>query len=195
MTVSRYVGVISRAIAFALDAAVINLVAIIVAVGAALIVSLFHLPATLKTILLALGLAAYVLWTIGYFVGFWSTTGQTPGNRVMRIRVVTASGAELKPSRGLIRWGGLVLAALPLFAGFAPILFDGRRRGLQDWLARTVVIEAPQASAAERRQMRCAAIAASELRSSDSGDDRGLSVADSGAVGVEQFAPDSVTLT
>jgi hypothetical protein len=37
---------------------------------------------------------------------------------------------------------GLTLAAIPLGAGFLPILFDERRRGLQDMLARTVVISA-----------------------------------------------------
>jgi len=44
---------------------------------------------------------------------------------------------------------GVVLAALPLFAGFVPILFDGRRRAFQDWLAHTAVVEAPGPSIAE----------------------------------------------
>jgi uncharacterized RDD family membrane protein YckC len=33
-----------------------------------------------------------------------------------------------------------VLAAIPLFAGYLPILFSDRRRGFHDWLARTVVV-------------------------------------------------------
>ena len=45
--------------------------------------------------------------------------------------------------RALIRLGGLVLAIIPLFAGFLPVLFDERRRALQDLLARTVVIHVP----------------------------------------------------
>ena len=48
-----------------------------------------------------------------------------------------------------MRCVGVVLAALPLFAGFVPILFDSRRRGFQDWLARTAVVEAPGPSIAE----------------------------------------------
>ena len=35
---------------------------------------------------------------------------------------------------------GLVLAIVPLFAGFVPVLFTERRRGLPDFLARTVVL-------------------------------------------------------
>jgi uncharacterized RDD family membrane protein YckC len=47
-----------------------------------------------------------------------------------------------------VRLAALVLAALPLFAGFVPILFDERRRGLQDMLAGTVVVLAPPRPAA-----------------------------------------------
>ena len=168
----RYVGLVTRGVAFALDAAVINVVAIFVGVGVALILSLLHLPSEIKAVLVALGGAAYVLWSIGYFVGFWSAGGQTPGNRAMRIRVVAVKGERLKPRRAFVRCIGLLLAALPLMAGYLMILFNRRRRGLQDYLARTVVVEAPQVSFAEaRRAQRRAASAPPLLGSSDSGDD------------------------
>ncbi len=148
----HYVGLATRVIAFVVDAALINLVAIIVAVGASLILSLLHLPKQLHVLWVALAGAAYVLWSIGYFVSFWSTTGQTPGSRVMQIRVVTAKGVPFKPRRGVRRLIGMVLAALPLFAGYVLILFDGKRRGFQDRFAGTLVIEAPQLSVAGARQ-------------------------------------------
>jgi uncharacterized RDD family membrane protein YckC len=47
-----------------------------------------------------------------------------------------------------------VLAALPLFAGYLLILFDRKRRGFQDRLARTVVIEAPDLSLAQAQRLR-----------------------------------------
>lgn len=149
---ARYVGLATRAIATVLDAALINLVAIIVGLGAALILSLLHLPTDLKTVVAAIGGAAYIAWTIGYFVAFWSTTGQTPGNRVMQIRVVGTNGCPLKPRQALVRCVGLFLAALPLFAGYLRILFDARRRGFHDRLAGTVVVEAPQLSLAATRR-------------------------------------------
>ena len=37
--------------------------------------------------LAAVGGAAAIAWGIGYFTFFWSTTGQTPGNRVLSIEV------------------------------------------------------------------------------------------------------------
>jgi uncharacterized RDD family membrane protein YckC len=70
----------------------------------------------------------------------------------MQIRVVTADGSRLRPGRALVRCVGVLLAALPLFAGFVLILLDERRRGFQDRFAGTLVIEATQMSLAEQRQ-------------------------------------------
>ncbi len=148
----QYAGLATRAISFALDAVVINLAATIVGVGAALILSLVHLPETLKTLLGVLGGVAYVVWLVGYFVVFWSTTGQTPGARVMQIEVLTSAGGRLGPRRALLRCGGLLLAALPLFLGFVPVLFDDRRRAFQDQVAGTVVARASQLSLARARR-------------------------------------------
>jgi uncharacterized RDD family membrane protein YckC len=150
----EYIGLGTRVIAFVIDAIIIDLVAIIVAAAAALIISFFHIPHDAQTVLKLIGAGLAVLWAVGYFVAFWSATGQTPGSRVMQIRVVTATGERVKARRGIVRCVGLVLAALPLFAGYALILFDRERRGLQDRLAGTVVIDAPDASFAELRRIR-----------------------------------------
>lgn len=138
----RTVGLITRAIAFALDAALISVAAVTVEIGVALVVLLLHLPDKLKAVVLVIGGVAYILWTMTYFVIFWTTTGQTPGARAMRIQVTTTTGATLGPRRAIIRCVGLVLAALPLFAGYLLILVDSRRRGLQDRIARSLVVEA-----------------------------------------------------
>jgi uncharacterized RDD family membrane protein YckC len=137
----EYVGLVTRAIAFALDAALINLIAIVVAAAVGLALSVLSVPDAVSVVAIVSGCVAFVAWTIGYFVTFWSTTGQTPGNRVLRIKVTAADGGRLLPRRALVRFAGLTLAAIPLFAGFALILFDDRRRGLQDLLARSVVVE------------------------------------------------------
>jgi uncharacterized RDD family membrane protein YckC len=150
----RYAGLATRAISFVIDAVVLNVVALVVEVGGALILSILHLPKDVHTVIVVLGGVAYALWLIGYFAGFWSTTGQTPGARVMEIRVVSADGGQLKLRRAALRVVGVFLAALPLFAGFVGILYDSRRRGFQDHLAGTVVIRAPQLSVAESLRTR-----------------------------------------
>jgi hypothetical protein len=73
----RYVGVATRGIAFAIDAAIINVIATVVAFGVALIVSILHFPDKVKTVIAAVGAAAWVLWTLGYFVSF--PPGRRPG--------------------------------------------------------------------------------------------------------------------
>jgi uncharacterized RDD family membrane protein YckC len=137
-----YVGLITRAIAFALDAALINLVAMITAALITLTLSVVTIPEDLRTVMAAAGGAIYLVWTIGYFATFWATTGQTPGSRLLGIRVCEASGAGLRPRQALVRFLGLTLAVLPLFAGFLLILVDDRRRGLHDVVAQTVVVDA-----------------------------------------------------
>jgi uncharacterized RDD family membrane protein YckC len=77
-----------------------------------------------------------------YFVLFWSTAGQTPGMRLMGLRVMTPRGEHPGVARSVVRLIGLGLAIVPLFLGFLPVLVDARRRGLHDFLAGTVVLYA-----------------------------------------------------
>ena len=140
-----YEGLATRAIAFAVDAAAINVIAFAVAGIVALVLSVLSVPDWLDSVLVAMAGVIFLLWTIGYFATFWSTTGQTPGDRLMRIRVCSADTLEpIGFGRAVLRLVYLTLAAIPLLAGFVPILFDERRRGLQDMLARTVVVSAPE---------------------------------------------------
>jgi uncharacterized RDD family membrane protein YckC len=140
-----YAGLVTRTLAFAADAAVIQVVAILVAGTGALILSVIDPSDDSRRVLGIVGAAVYGLWLIGYFVLFWSTTGQTPGNRVLEIRVCRArDGLPPSAGRALVRLAGVILAAIPLFIGYLPILYDDRRRGLHDMLAGTVVVSAPR---------------------------------------------------
>jgi uncharacterized RDD family membrane protein YckC len=135
-----YAGFVTRAIAFAIDVALIDLAAAFVAVVVGLGISALDVPQAVKTITIAIGGVAYIAWFVGYFATFWSTTGQSPGARIMGVRVVCArNGGPVSLRAALVRLVGMLLAAIPLFAGFLLILVDDRRRGLQDRLARTVV--------------------------------------------------------
>jgi uncharacterized RDD family membrane protein YckC len=120
----------------------------------ALALELFQIPSKVNTLLAAIGAAVFVVWAAAYFVTFWSTTGQTPGARVMRFRVLAAGAdhGQLGPKRALVRLIGMVLAALPLLAGYFMVLIDDRRRGLHDRMAGTVVIDAPDTETPVRRR-------------------------------------------
>ena len=140
----EYAGFVTRAIAFAIDVAIIDLVAATVAIVVGLGISAFEVPDVVVTITVVVGGVAFLAWFVGYFATFWSTTGQTPGARVMGVRVVCAGGQPVHLRAAIVRLAGMALAAIPLFAGFLLILIDDRRRGLQDRLARTVVVYAPR---------------------------------------------------
>lgn len=151
----RYVGLVTRCIAFAVDAALICLAALLVWVAAVLTMNLLRLPSAWEGVIYALLAVAFVLWSAGYFVTFWATTGQTPGNRLLQFRVVQESSHEpgMPTRRAIVRLVGLLLGVLAFCTGIVLILLNDRRRGLQDVLGRTVVIEAPVLSDADRRRI------------------------------------------
>ena len=72
-------------------------------------------PAWLVGALIASG---WVLIAGTYFVLFWSAAGQTPGMRLLRLRVRGPSGESPSTGRSIVQAVGLVLAIVPLFAGF-----------------------------------------------------------------------------
>jgi uncharacterized RDD family membrane protein YckC len=148
-TAGAYGGVATRGAAFAVDAAITQAA---FAVGAGLISLVASLFGGLQPAWLAatVASAAWVLVVGGYFSLFWAAVGQTPGMRLFRLRVATDDGRLPGLGRSVLRFAGLVLAIVPLFAGIAPVLFDRRRRALQDFVARTVVLRAEAPSVLER---------------------------------------------
>jgi uncharacterized RDD family membrane protein YckC len=136
-----FAGVATRAVALAVDVAVAN---VIVFVGGAILALVGSLvgDVRLDTLARLLAATAWAAVVAAYFVLFWSTAGQTPGMRLMGLRVMTNTGALPSVTRSVVRLIGLGLAIVPLFLGFVPVLVDAQRRGLQDFMAGTVVLYA-----------------------------------------------------
>ena len=134
-----YAGIATRAVALATDAAVTIVLFMSVVGMAALVSSLVGelRPAWLVGALLASG---WALLVGVYFVLFWSSAGQTPGMRLLRVRVHASGGGAPSLGRSIVRLVGLVISIVPLFLGSVPMLFTERRRGLADLLAGTVVL-------------------------------------------------------
>src|SRR3954447_18808456 len=145
-----YAGVVTRAVALVVDVVTVNAIALVVSVVMGLVLSTL-IPGKhsldLPTVLASA--TAWIVFVGGYFAGFWALVGHTPGMRLMGLEVVTADGGKVGLTRGVARVGGMVLAAIPLGAGFLLSLVDDRRQGLQDKVAGTVVLyAAPRARAA-----------------------------------------------
>lgn len=134
-----YAGIATRAAALAVDAfAALS----IFVLGSAVVALIASLVGGIRSHWLAgtlLGVGLIVVAGV-YFVLFWSAAGQTPGMRLMRLRVRRAEGGGLSLGRATVRALGLALAIIPFFAGFLPALYDERRRALPDYLAGTVVL-------------------------------------------------------
>jgi uncharacterized RDD family membrane protein YckC len=133
-------GVISRGLAFLVDGVIVNGV---LAVASA-ILTLFFVQVLnddqVPTPALLVGAAAWILLGSLYLVGFWELVGQTPGMRLLGLRLKVADGGVPTGRQARLRLAWLVLSVIPLGAGLLAILFDDRRRGWQDRRSQTEVI-------------------------------------------------------
>jgi uncharacterized RDD family membrane protein YckC len=134
-----YTGIAGRGAAFAIDFAITQVAVLVIGALIGFLVSLTALSADgwLVGVLAGVGWALFVA---AYAVFFWSTVGQTPGEHVLAVRVIDPHGKPPSVGRSLLRVLGTWLAIFPLFAGFLPVLFDRRRRALQDYIAGTLVV-------------------------------------------------------
>lgn len=134
-----FAGAATRAAAFGIDASVVLLAFVALSAMVALVSTLVGTlrPEWLVGVLLTSGL---LLLAGVYFVTFWSGAGQTPGMRLLRLRLLGPRGRPPSLGRAVVRGAGTVIAIIPFFAGYLPVLFDDRRRGLPDLLAGTVVV-------------------------------------------------------
>jgi uncharacterized RDD family membrane protein YckC len=144
-----YSGLASRGGAFVIDAAITHVALLVIGALLGFLVSLTAISAD-GWLVATLAGSGWALFIAAYLVFFWTSVGQTPGMRVLGIRVTDAHGRLPGAGRSLVRVVGTALAIIPLFAGFLPTLFDAQRRALQDFLAGTVVVDlgdAPPVSA------------------------------------------------
>lgn len=84
--------------------------------------------------------AVTLLLDMAYFTYFHGTTGQTPGKRIMGLRVVQETGEPIGLGTGFLRWVGYIVSALPMLMGFLWAGADRRKQGWHDKIAGTVVI-------------------------------------------------------
>lgn len=81
--------------------------------------------------------------TLGYNWFFWTKwNGQTPGKRLLRIRVVKADGSRFSTTDALIRATGYYVNSMVMMIGWIWALFDVKKRGWHDLFAGTIVVKA-----------------------------------------------------
>jgi hypothetical protein len=90
-------------------------------------------------------------WALAYFslLPAW-LGGQTPGKRLLRLRVVELTGKPMTALRNLKRFGGYAAGMATGGLGFAQLLWDSNRQAIQDKTAHTVVVDLRRARRAEQ---------------------------------------------
>jgi len=134
-------GVVSRALAMAIDGVFVNLAFTAFTAFAALIT----LAANAfggngeggGSLAIAVGSTAWLSFGAIYLVGFWSLAGQTPGMRFVGIRL---DQERLPPRRSFRRLVGLGLSVITFGIGFLGVVFGERRRAWEDRLSGSEVI-------------------------------------------------------
>ena len=146
----RYAGFFSRGAAWVLDRLIVFGIAFVILLVIEYFFSLFRIDQWLESlsdqamlnVVLALVFSTvgiYFLVSIVYNVWFWLVSGQTPGKRVLGLRVIRTDGTRLKLSNALRRQVGYWISAI-LYLGFIWILFDNKRQGFHDKIAGTIVV-------------------------------------------------------
>lgn len=136
-----YAGVISRGIAFTLDATAAVLVATVgFQVAVAVLATVRITDSTLVGTGKLLGYALTVpLVFVAYCAVSWALIGRTLGMMLLGLRVVKADGEPPGVWRSVVRALGYWVSAI-LMLGFIWIALDQRRQGFHDKLAGTVVV-------------------------------------------------------
>ena len=145
----RYAGFFSRGAAYALDRLITFGIAFVIMAVIDYFLRLFQVDQWLGSlsddaalnaglVLLLSTLGIYLLVSIGYNVGFWMLSGQTPGKRLLGVRVMRTDGTRLKLGNALRRQVGYWISGI-LYLGYIWILFDSKRQGFHDKLAGTIV--------------------------------------------------------
>lgn len=87
----------------------------------------------------AIGLIAAI--GVIYLLLFHITLAQTPGMRLMKMRIIDIYGDPPSIARSVTRTLGYLASLLTLSLGFLWVGFDSERRGLHDWLSGTYVVK------------------------------------------------------
>lgn len=123
---------VTRLIAYLIDAAIVGIAPWIIVFIA------FAIAPILGFLLVLVWIAA----ALGYNYYFWTTTGQTPGKKIMGLKVVRAdNGGILDPQTAILRYVGYIVSGMVIYLGFLAILWDPQHDGWHDKIAKTKVIK------------------------------------------------------
>lgn len=145
LPLGRYAGFVSRFSAFVIDRAIIGAIAALCVGAINYVLNAFRINVLLGFTVLSPGTLALtgagiaLVLSLTYDIGFWMLAGQTPGKRLMGVRILRMDGGRIRIGNAVRREIGYWLSAI-LFLGYLWILIDNQRQGFHDMLAGTMVV-------------------------------------------------------
>ena len=139
--VGTYASLVSRGLAFTVDAVITIAVATVgyqLALAALSIIGVTTMWSGDTGTALGYLLAIPVVFIV-YCAGFWTLLGRTPGMMLLGLRVVALDGGPPGGKRSLLRVLAYWISAI-FFLGFAWIAVDRRNQGFHDKIAGTFVV-------------------------------------------------------
>lgn len=139
----QYGGFWRRAVAFLIDKIIIYLLLFGIMIAGVMILGLSVFSITPTILMTPLFLSYYgvnLLLNMLYFTYFYGTTGQTPGKKLLGLKVIMKTGEPVTPGIAFLRWVGYVVSGMVFYLGFLWIGFDSRKQGWHDKIAGTVVV-------------------------------------------------------
>ncbi len=88
------------------------------------------------------GFASFIVGVIYYWYFLTQNNGQTPGKRIMGIRVIKVNGEPLQAADVIVRYIGYYINSIVFMLGWIWAFFDKDNQGWHDKLAGTYVVKA-----------------------------------------------------
>ena len=88
------------------------------------------------------GIASFIIGAAYYWYFLTRQDGQTPGKRIMKIRVIKIDGSPIDDATAVIRYVGYYISSAIFGIGWLLALFDENRQTLHDKIVSTYVVKA-----------------------------------------------------
>jgi uncharacterized RDD family membrane protein YckC len=126
----------SRLVAYIVDVVIVGILVVVLALLS--VVLIVAVP-----LLSLLPIVGFIVIPFVYFPYYWARSGQTPGMKMMGIRVVRdRDGGPVTGGQAILRLIGYWVSGFAFYLGYIWIFIDKRKRGWHDLIAGTVVVEA-----------------------------------------------------
>jgi uncharacterized RDD family membrane protein YckC len=137
-----YGGFFRRTVAFIIDCVLVSILVHLIYLMCAGVLGIFFEEETIQLdARFAESVLSYLLLFI-YFVYFYGSIGQTPGKKLLDLKVIDESGEPVGFATAFLRTVGYLLSSTFFFIGFIWVIFDSKKQGWHDKIAGTYVVRA-----------------------------------------------------